>query len=151
MKRPSSEALSNAMGVLFARRRGSEIIAFSPEVVLPVPMYWLRRVVRTTNSPDLLAERIGRELGIPLLARLLKRQRNTLPQKDLTPGMRARNVRGAFRVRATDAVRGKRVVLIDDIMTTGATCSEAARALRTAGAQAVAVAVLARAEGTDHS
>lgn len=78
---------------------------------------------------------------------ILIRQRNTLPQARLPPSRRFANVRGAFRIRRPDAVRGARVLLVDDVLTTGATCSEAAKMLKQAGAASVAVAVVARAQG----
>jgi predicted amidophosphoribosyltransferase len=83
------------------------------------------------------------------VARLLIRKRNTLPQKELPPRERFKNLRGAFRIRKRmlPHLGGSRVVLVDDILTTGATCSEAARVLKQAGAAAVAVAVVARALG----
>ena len=62
-------------------------------------MHWTRRFRRGVNSPELLAGCLGRRLRVPVAARLLVRTRNTLPQKDLTPQDRFRNVRGAFRVR----------------------------------------------------
>jgi len=76
---------------------------------------------------------------------VLVRCRNTLPQASLAPSRRFENVRGAFHVRRPGAVRGARVLLVDDVLTTGATCSEAAKMLKEAGAAMVAVAVVARA------
>jgi predicted amidophosphoribosyltransferase len=70
---------------------------------------------------------------------------NTFPQAGLPLSQRFRNVEGAFRVRRPEAVKGARVLLVDDVLTTGATCSEAAKVLKEAGAAAVAVAVVARA------
>ncbi len=78
---------------------------------------------------------------------ILVRRRNTLPQAGLAPLRRFENVRGAFRVRRPNAVKDARVLLVDDVLTTGATCSEAADVLKQAGAAMVAVAVVARAEG----
>ena len=78
---------------------------------------------------------------------ILVRRRNTLPQASLAPSRRFENVRGAFRVRRPETVKGARVLLVDDVLTTGATCSEAANVLKQAGVAMVAVAVIARAEG----
>jgi predicted amidophosphoribosyltransferase len=79
----------------------------------------------------------------------LVRRRYTSPQKDLPPRERFKNVRGAFRMSRRNPVqwKGARVLLVDDILTTGATCSEAARVLKEAGASSVFVAVIARAQG----
>jgi len=110
-----------------------------------VPMYWKRRLVRGTNSPEIIARSVAAGLGVKARGRLLVRCRNTLPQADLSPRHRFSNVKGAFRVRKHRDLDGARVLLVDDILTTGATCSEAARALKKAGAAVVAAAVVARA------
>jgi ComF family protein len=146
MKRASREALSLAIGRLLAQRRGEQLAQFRPNVVVPVPMHWWRRLRRGANSPEILAECLGHRLKLPV-ARLLIRGRHTRPQKDLPPRERFANVRGAFHVRGAIGTRwkGSHVLLVDDILTTGATCSEAARVLKLAGAAAVAVAVVARA------
>jgi len=150
MKRAAGEPLSAAAGEFFVRRRGGRMVSLEPDTVIPIPMHWRRRWVRRTNSPDLLADRLARFLGVPLLDRALRRCRNTKPQKDLPPRERFRNVRGAFSVGAGRDLRGARVLLVDDVLTTGATCNEAASLLKNAcGAKMVFVAVLARAEGDD--
>jgi ComF family protein len=147
-KRLSSEVLSLTIGRLLATRLRDKIVQFDPQAVVPIPMHWARRLRRGVNSPELLAECLSKKLGIPVL-RTLRRRRYTSPQKDLLPRERFRNVRGAFAVRRWNEKRLKnaRVLLIDDILTTGATCSEAAKLLKQAGAAAVAVAVVARADG----
>jgi ComF family protein len=147
-KRLSAEALSLAVGRLLAMRLRDKIVQFAPQAIVPIPMHWRRRFVRGVNSPELLAECLGRKLKIPVL-RTLRRRRYTRPQKDVQPGERFRNVRGAFAVRRwyANRLQGARVLLVDDILTTGATCSEAAKLLKQAGAAAVAVAVVARADG----
>ncbi|NLE39500.1 MAG: ComF family protein, partial [Pirellulaceae bacterium] len=81
--------------------------------------------------------------------RMLVRARATDPQADLSPQKRLENVRGAFRLGTNYVLGGVRVLLVDDIMTTGATCSEAAKVLRKAGAEAVFAAVVARTLGPD--
>jgi predicted amidophosphoribosyltransferase len=118
-----------------------------PDLVAAVPMHWRRRLLRGTNSPEVLARHLARHLRIPLAVRMLVRGRNTLPQADLTPGERFQNVLGAFRLGAGYDLRGARVVLVDDILTTGATCSEAAKVFKRAGAAMVVAVVAARAEG----
>ena len=148
-KRLSAEALSLTVGRLLAQRLGDKLAKFRADAVLPIPMHWAKRLLRGVNSPELLADCLGRKLGVPVV-RSLVRCRYTGPQKDLLPRERFRNVRGAFRLRRSDRQRwqGSRLLLVDDILTTGATCSEAARLLKQAGAAAVAVAVVARADGS---
>jgi ComF family protein len=148
MKHPRHENLAMAMGQVLARKRASELSAIGADVVVPVPMHWLRRWRRGTNSAELLARCLGRQLHLPV-GRLLARRKNTTPQSELSPKERFRNIRGAFRVRMPPQFKGARVLLVDDVLTTGATCSEAAAALKKAGAKTVAVAVVARAQGRE--
>jgi ComF family protein len=148
LKYPGGEALATALAELFWRERGRELTAAPIDVVAPVPMHWRRRLVRGANSPELVAEALGRRLALPVARGLLVRRRNTLPQADLPPSQRFRNLRGAFRPGAGYALKAARVLLVDDILTTGATCSAAVRVLHRAGAEMVRVAVLARAELT---
>ncbi len=147
-KRLSGEAVSLALGRLLAERCGEELAKFRPDAVVPVPMHWRKRLIRGVNGSDLLAECLGRKLGVPVVRTLL-RCRYTIPQKDLLPRERFRNVRGAFRLRRVDRQRwhGSRLLLVDDILTTGATCSEIAALLKQSGAVAVHVAIVARAHG----
>jgi len=149
-KRISGEALSLALGRLLCQRLGERIAAFEPQAVVPIPMHWARRLVRGMNGPELLAECLGRALRIPVV-HTLSRRRYTSSQKDLLPRERFRNLRGAFALRRGQLRRVKdaRLLLVDDILTTGATCSEAANLLKRAGAAAVAVAVVARADGAN--
>jgi len=147
MKRPAHDALSVAMGRLLAGRRRDRLTEFQADFVVPIPMFWRRWLYRGTNSPEVLARCLARSLGIRVRRRILVRHRNTAPQADLPPSRRFQNVRGAFRVRRPDMVKGARVLLVDDVLTTGATCSEAAKMLKQAGATWVGVAVVARAQG----
>jgi ComF family protein len=146
MKRPTHNGLSDAMGRLLVQRRSQELGEHPADMIVPIPMYWTRRLRRGTNSPDIVAERLGKSLKLPV-RRLLSRCRNTPPQAMLPPSRRFDNMRGAFRVRGAEKLAGARVWLVDDILTTGATCSEAARTLKQAGAAWVGVAVVARAQG----
>ena len=85
-------------------------------------------------------------MNLPLEDAALRRVRNTRRQGPMLRTERLRNVRGAFRLRPDAKVRGKRLLLVDDVLTTGATCDEIAKVLRRAGAAAVTVAALARAD-----
>jgi ComF family protein len=147
MKRPSYVGLSMAMGRLLSWRRRQQLLEHHADMVVPIPMFWARRLGRGINSADVLAGCLGRALGIPLRRDVLIRHRNTLPQADLPPSRRFQNVCGAFRIRHSNAANNARVLLVDDVLTTGATCSEAAKMLKQAGAARVVVAVVARAQG----
>ena len=147
MKRPLHNGLSLAIGRLLAERRREELLGLGASIVIPIPMFWARWLRRGINNPDVLAGCVGQSLGIPVRRRVLIKHRNTLPQAHLPPSRRFENVRGAFRVRDAPVIRDARVLLVDDVLTTGATCSEAAKTLKQAGAASVAVAVVARAQG----
>lgn len=145
MKRPTGETLSVAVAQLFHHTRARPIEDFDADCLVPIPMYWGRRIWRGVNSSQLLGEELSRQIGIPCLAKALTRSRNTLPQKDLGHAERFRNVRDAFSLSGGYGLRDARVLVVDDIMTTGATCSEAAKTLKKGGAQAVGALVVGRA------
>jgi len=117
-----------------------------PALILPVPLSAARLRERGYNQAWQLARRVARRLGGQADARLLLRIRDTPHQLALPPQERAGNVRGAFAVepRRLDELRGRRVAVVDDVMTTGSTLSEIARVLKAAGATSVAVWVVAR-------
>ena len=146
MKRLAGEPLALAMGRLLMAELGSALREWDPDVVVPIPMHAWRRMLRQTSSADLLVEVLAPGLGIPGARRLLARRRNTRRQSMLLPAERSQNIRGAFRVRTGYDLGATRVLLVDDILTTGATCHEAAKVLRDAGASAVLAIVIARAE-----
>lgn len=99
------------------------------DLIVPVPIHWSRRFQRGFNQAELLCERLTAEIVIP---QTLRRIRATRPQVGLSSEDRSRNIRNAFR--ASPAVSGKRVLLVDDVLTTGSTASECARTLLAAGA-----------------
>ena len=147
MKHAQGDPLSEALGELLAIHRGDQLAALQPDLAAPIPRYWWRRVRQGTNSPEILAQRLAKRLGVPAEPRLLACRRNVRLQQSLKPRDRFRNVRGAFRVNKGYDLENARMLLVDDVLTTGATCNEAAKMLKQAGAAYVAVAVLARAEG----
>lgn len=112
------------------------------DALVPVPLAPDREHARGFNQAALLAGRVAPALGAPVRVRWLTRVRPTPPQTELTGRERRTNVRDAFRADA--AVAGRRVLLVDDILTTGATAGECARALRTRGAREVGVLAVAR-------
>jgi ComF family protein len=147
MKRPADRALAVGLGGHLATSVADAFPAGEIDAVMPVPMHWSRRVWRGANSPEVLAATIAGRLRIPSVSHLLVRRRRTIPQASLSPGRRRANVRGAFAVHPHKDLVGSHVLLVDDILTTGATLNEAAKTLRKAGCREVSVAVLARAEG----
>lgn len=146
-KRPPGQILIGALTRLFAERHASSLRAWNPELIVPAPLHWLRRVWRGANSPETIGETLGHQLRVPCAAFAIQRRRFTRPQAGLPHRERRANVRGAFRISNRCNLTGARVLLVDDILTTGATLTELARVVRAAGAAAIAVAILARAEG----
>ena len=114
-----------------------------PDRLVPVPLHPWRLWQRGFNQAELIAAALGRDIGVPVLAGALRRVRNTPPQSGLGAASRRTNLRGAFS--AAVEVAGRHVLLIDDVMTTGATARECAGVLRQAGAATVEIAVLGRA------
>lgn len=119
------------------------------EVIVPVPLHRWRLLSRRYNQAAEMARPLGRLAGVPVLPDALARVRRTETQGGKSAGGRRRNVAGAFAVPAgrTGQVRGRRVLLIDDVLTTGATAHACARALKAAGAAAVDLAVIAKVRG----
>ncbi len=113
------------------------------DVIVPMPLHWLRRWRRGFNQAELLARVIGTRTGIPVL-RAVRRRRATASQAGLSNAQRRTNVAGAFSVKPRAIVRGCRALLVDDVLTTGATASACALTLKRAGAAYVAVLTLAR-------
>jgi ComF family protein len=114
------------------------------DAVVPVPLHPARLAERGFNQAELLAAPCARAWARPLVTDALVRTRPTRPQTDLDAAERSANVAGAFAVRRPAALAGLRVLLVDDVLTTGATARAAARVLREAGAASVGVLVLAR-------
>ncbi len=113
------------------------------DLVVPVPLHWRRKLERGFNQSELLAGAVARRYGLQP-ANVLRRKRSTSAQAGLSNAKRRVNVAGAFLVRRKPEVESRKVLLIDDVMTTGATLAACAAALKRAGARSVSVLTLAR-------
>ena len=113
------------------------------DVVVPMPLHWMKRFRRGFNQSMLLAQEISRRWNAPVRA-IVRRRRSTSPQAGLTNAKRRANVQGAFAIKNGVRLDGLRVLLIDDVVTTGSTASACARVLKRAGAAHVTVLALAR-------
>jgi ComF family protein len=143
MKHSVHEGLAEAVGELWAADALGPLKAVGAGAVVPIPLHWRRRWRRGYNQATALARALASGLQIPCRERWLRRVRATPFQTDVAPSARRANVRGAFRAAGDPNFKGQTVLLVDDVLTTGGTASEAARTLRTAGAARVVVAVLA--------
>jgi ComF family protein len=146
LKHGSHEGLAELVAQEWARRQVDVFRAHHVSSVVPVPLHWWRRWQRGCNQSEALARVLAAALGVPCRSSALRRIRATTHQAGLSPAARRDNVRDAFQPRRTVPLTGQTVLLVDDVMTTGSTAHEAARALRRGGAARVVVAVLARAE-----
>ena len=114
------------------------------DLIVPVPLHPLKRREREFNQAERLASRLSRGVGIPMNTHLLKRILPTRTQTLLTRSERAANVAGAFRFCGQGRLKGERVVLIDDVLTTGATTSACAKVLQANGSGDICVWTVAR-------
>ena len=132
------------MGAWMARA-GADLLA-DADLIVPVPLHRARLWRRRFNQAAALGGAIARQAARPLDTGALQRVRPTRPQVGLTRAERARNLQGAFRVapEARPRLAGRRLLLVDDVLTTGATANAAARALIRAGAREVDVLTFAR-------
>jgi ComF family protein len=126
-------------------RVGQEILA-NTDILIPVPLHWRRLFWRQYNQATLLSLGLTHQTGILTKTDILKRFRSTPSQGHQNRKERYHNIRGAFRVTSDKAafIKGKRLTIIDDVLTTGSTVTECARTLLRAGAKEVRVITLAR-------
>jgi ComF family protein len=134
--------LSRPLGLLLAAT-AKQVLSSMPGAIVPLPLHEARFRQRRFDQAGLLATVMGQRLGREVKANWLSRTRDTKRQVGLSEGEREANVRGAFA--ASPQVRGQSVVLLDDVLTSGATAREAVRALTSAGAARVFVLTIARA------
>lgn len=113
------------------------------DVIVAMPMHWRKRWERGFNQAELLAKPVAKRYGTKL-ATNLRRKRHTKAQAGLTEAQRLANAKGSFLIRRPEEINGKRVLLVDDVFTTGATLRAAAAALKKAGAVHVSALTLAR-------
>jgi len=137
-------ALGAHLGRLMATRVADLFDGRAIDAVVPVPLHRGRERERGFNQADILARVVGKRLHRPVLRRTVERVRPTPPQAGKARD-RARNVRGAFAVRDPVRIDGRSLLLVDDVLTTGATVNECAKVLMKAGARTVLVYTLARA------
>jgi len=137
--------LARVMAELMAGVAVLERLDVLCDVVAAVPLHWSRRLTRGFDQAAVLASEVGARVALPVAGRLLVRTRATLSQAGLSRRERVRNVAESFAVRASAEVMDRTVLLIDDVLTTGATADACARAFESAGCRRVFVLTFARA------
>jgi len=121
-----------------------QLIKINADFIVPIPLHAIRERLRGFNQAAILADIIGKRIGVPAAADKLVKIRRTRDQARLNPEQRRENIKGAFEVYG-DALLNKRIIIVDDVVTTGATVNEAAVTLRAAGAVPSAVCAVAAA------
>ena len=144
IKSSHGESLAEMLGQVFWERTSVKLGSTGVQLVVPVPLHWRRRWSRGYNQASAIARPVATGLGVKFAPGLLKRIRHTPQQLQPSASARKANVRGAFRIKRGASLRDVPVLLVDDVLTTGSTASEAARTLREAGASKVVLAALAR-------
>jgi ComF family protein len=144
LKHERNAWLAPCLSELWAEARGETIGELASDAwIVPVPLHWRRHWRRGYNQAEALARGLARRLHRPV-RRPLRRVVATDKLAGLSRTERTRSLRGAFRARRNSGLDGRTIILVDDVLTTGATCGAAARALKQAGARRVVVAVIAR-------
>jgi len=119
------------------------------DVIVPVPLHWLKKTHRGFNQSELLSRGIQRHFSKPISTNNLCRIKNTASQTQLSKSQRQVNIHNAFFVNAPQSFKGKRILLVDDVLTTGVTASECSKKLKEAGAESVHLLILATAKYPD--
>lgn len=128
----------------FLKTAGKDIFEAGADVLIPVPLHYQRLIKRKYNQSALMAQELSHLTGVPVDLTSLVKIKSTKPQVHYSGKARVQNVKGVFEVKNNTNIKGKRVVVIDDVMTTGSTLKECAKALKTAGAQSVCSITVAR-------
>ena len=158
MKTERQGVLAAGMAALLWQERKTALKSLEADCIIPVPMHRARKFWRGVNSPEILAAELGQYLRRPVWRHLVGRPKATKPQFRLTPKQRIANLRDAFAVRQRQfawfppfltptGICGRRILLVDDILTTGSTLNMLSQILLEAGANSVVAVVMARSVG----
>jgi predicted amidophosphoribosyltransferase len=146
-KQRGHSPLTLGLTTLLCAREMAELLAFEPDCVVPVPHHWIDRLRQPEHAADAVARGAGRFLNVPVERHILSKIQWTQKQSRLSSSARRNHLRSAFRVPRTIRLNGLKILLADDVVTTGTTAERATQALRAAGAAEVCVIALARAVG----
>lgn len=136
-------SLYKPLGYLLAQVVAAEPLFGKPHVIIPVPLARERLKQRAFNQAELLAREVGRLLGLKVVEHILLKERDTIPQAGLSRKERWANLKDIFTLEAPSIIKGQDVLLVDDVLTTGATATACTIVLLQAGARSVSVATLA--------
>ena len=142
-KSRGAETLAGALASLLWKKQQEELADFAPDVIVPVPQFWLHGFTRPHHQALTMAEVLGERLSCVCDNRAVRKTRRTIDQSSLPRAKRLTNLKHAYAACSKHKLTGKRVLIVDDILTTGTTSNELAKVIREAGASDVAVAVIA--------
>ncbi|MBQ9035615.1 MAG: ComF family protein [Alphaproteobacteria bacterium] len=134
-----AETLANML-----RRAGADILAQKPDLLIPVPIHRRRLLERRYNQSALLVKYLSAQTGVKTEYSALMRVRHTIPQVQLSGSARRHNLQHAFAVTNVNAIKNRKIILVDDVETTGSTLKECAKVLKKAGAKEIYALTLAR-------
>ena len=146
-KESSGQTLVAALTEVLWQREQERLQSFNADVIIPVPRHWFKDVYHPAYAPHTIARVLGRRLNKPIRLRWLTRTGRRPDQRSLKRTARLSNLKGAFHARFPRGKTPSRVLLVDDVVTTGATANESTRALKEAGVAEVVVVSLARSLG----
>lgn len=122
--------IGNLIGQKLGEIRKGKIESWKADLIIPVPLFNLKKIERGFNQVLYIAKGLKKSTNLPINSKIIKRTRNTISQTTLTLNEREENVRGAFRLKKIEVVKSKRIIILDDVITTGATVLEIARLLK---------------------
>jgi ComF family protein len=146
IKHVQGEQLARTLGTLLGKHF-SETQGFQPDFITCIPVHWWKRLIKGHNQTESIATGVADVLKKPFINSVLRKVRHTAEQSGLLPTERRKNLRNAFVPIFQDFIQGKKILLVDDVLTTGTTANQASKVLISAGAKTVVVAVLARSFG----
>ena len=120
----------NLICKLIYDRLSSRLKEWKADMIIPVPLHSLRRAERGYNQAKEISKGISRLAGIPCNSKILRREKYTRTQTKFTLSQRKKNISGAFSIKRTNCIKGKRIIIVDDVITTGATITECASLLK---------------------
>lgn len=143
-KLPGQRPLAKTLATWLCERNLQQMQAWNCDLIVPIPYFWVDRLRNAGHNADAITETLGKYLQLPVHRHILRKRKWTPRQHTLSASMRRKNLQGAFQVTQFAKVAGKRVLIADDVLTTGTTVNRVSAVLLKAGAASVHVAVLAR-------
>jgi len=148
LKHSGQEHMALQLGKLLGQAFSPHVASMGYQVMVAMPAHWSRRLARGANIAELLCEGASPYLELEAAPGMLKQTRKTAKQATLTRSQRIKNVKGAFAIRKGYTAGGFKILIVDDVLTSGATINEAARVLLNSGAAAVGAMLIARGQGS---